>query len=87
LPGQARWRDSRVATGKVAFDTMLFTIAMLRALPPSYDPLVQSLYQQKNLTPEVIFTYVQTEHNRFLYCLTASVEDVSPALIRRLCSV
>jgi hypothetical protein len=48
----------------VAFDTMLFTIAMLRALPPSYDPLVQSLYQQKNLTPEVIFTYVQTEHNR-----------------------
>ena len=53
-----------VATGKVAFDTMLFTIAMLRALPASYDPLVQSLYQQKNLTPEIIFTYVQTEYNR-----------------------
>ena len=48
-----------VATGKVVFDTMLFTIAMLRALPSSYDPLVQSLYQQTNLTPEIIFTYVQ----------------------------
>ena len=53
-----------VATGTVAFDTMLFTIAMLRALPASYDPLVQSLHRQKNLTPEVIFTYVQTEYNR-----------------------
>jgi hypothetical protein len=31
-----------VATGKVAFDTLLFTIAMLRDLQASFDPLARS---------------------------------------------
>ena len=53
-----------VTTGKTPFDDQLFSVAVLRSLPPSYQPLVQSLYQLPNLVSTDVATSIRTEYLR-----------------------
>jgi hypothetical protein len=50
-----------ISTWKSLFDDQLFSIAPLHALPASYLPTVQSVYQQPGTTLEDVFGSVKTE--------------------------